>query len=450
MSKQKTIYICQNCGVTSSKWMGKCNNCGEWNTYVEEIVSISKTTALPHKKSEERPQSLSQVVAHVHDRILTADVELNRVLGGGIVPGSVILLGGEPGIGKSTVLLQMALQTIAVKVLYVSGEESVTQTKLRAERIGLMNEKVFIYTDTQVENVLSESDALTPDIIVIDSIQTMQTNMLESAPGSVAQVRESAQILQQYAKKRNIPIFIIGHITKEGTIAGPKVLEHLVDTVLQFEGDRNYNYRLLRTLKNRFGATFELGIYEMTSTGLRAIDNPSALLITDRDEPSSGVSIAMTMEGLRTVPVEVQALVSPAVYGTAQRSSTGFDLRRLNMLLAVLDKRCGFRMGSKDVFLNIAGGLRIEDPAADLAVVAALISSNDDTALAEHAAYAAEVGLSGEIRPVNKIDFRIAEAEKLGYTTIYISKYNVIEKMPRKIKIIRLSKISELYHNLFH
>lgn len=430
--------------------MGKCNNCNAWNSYVEEVVSTTKENLTVRKKSTEAALLLTEVVANTQTRILTSDKELNRVLGGGIVPGSVILLGGEPGIGKSTVLLQVSLHSKSLKVLYVSGEESATQTKLRAERIGLINDKVFIYTDTNIENILIETDVIAPDVLVIDSIQTMQTALLESAPGSVAQVRESAQLLQQYAKKKNIPVFIIGHITKEGTIAGPKVLEHLVDTVLQFEGDRNYNYRLLRTLKNRFGATYELGIYEMTSSGLQVIENPSALLITHRDEPASGVSIAMTMEGLRTIPVEVQALVSPAVYGTAQRSSTGYDIRRMHMLLAVLDKRCGFRLGSKDVFLNIAGGLRIEDPAADLAVVAALISSNDDIPLPEHAAFAAEVGLSGEIRPVNKIDFRIAEAEKLGYTTIYISKYNSLEKNSRNIKIIRLSKIAELYHKLFN
>ncbi len=430
--------------------MGKCNNCNAWNSYVEEIISTTKENLTVRKKSTEAALLLTEVVANSQERILTSDKELNRVLGGGIVPGSVILLGGEPGIGKSTVLLQVSLHSKSLKVLYVSGEESATQTRLRAERIGLINDKVFIYTDTNVENILIEADIIVPDVLVIDSIQTMQTALLESAPGSVAQVRESAQLLQQFAKKKNIPVFIIGHITKEGTIAGPKVLEHLVDTVLQFEGDRNYNYRLLRTLKNRFGATYELGIYEMTSSGLQVIENPSALLITHRDEPASGVSIAMTMEGLRTIPVEVQALVSPAVYGTAQRSSTGYDIRRMHMLLAVLDKRCGFRLGSKDVFLNIAGGLRIEDPAADLAVVAALISSNDDIPLPEHAAFAAEVGLSGEIRPVNKIDFRIAEAEKLGYTTIYISKYNSLEKNSRNIKIIRLSKIAELYHKLFN
>jgi DNA repair protein RadA/Sms len=417
---------------------------------VEEIISTTKEIQTVRKKGTESALLLTEVVANTQTRIFTSDKELNRVLGGGIVPGSVILLGGEPGIGKSTVLLQMSLHSKSLKVLYVSGEESATQTKLRAERIGLINDKVFIYSDTNIENVLIEADGIGPDVLVIDSIQTMQTALLESAPGSVAQVRESAQLLQQYAKKKNIPVFIIGHITKEGTIAGPKVLEHLVDTVLQFEGDRNYIYRLLRTLKNRFGATYELGIYEMTSSGLQVIENPSALLITHRDEPASGVSIAMTMEGLRTIPVEVQALVSPAVYGTAQRSSTGYDIRRMHMLLAVLDKRCGFRLGSKDVFLNIAGGLRIEDPAADLAVVAALISSNDDIPLPEHAAFAAEVGLSGEIRPVNKIDFRIAEAEKLGYTTIYISKYNSLEKNSRNIKIIRLSKIAELYHKLFN
>lgn len=449
MSKLKTIYTCQQCGSNSSKWMGKCNNCGAWNTFVEEVVATKPAAHTLTLGTKVQATLLHEVEAYDHQRLITSDKELNRVLGGGLVLGSVILLGGEPGVGKSTVLLQMALQTQGLKVLYVSGEESAQQTKLRASRIGMSNENVFILTETSLENIISTCDELIPEIIIIDSIQTIQTALLESATGSVAQVRECAQMLQQYAKKNNIPIFLVGHITKEGSIAGPKVLEHLVDTVLQFEGDRNYNYRLLRTLKNRFGPTFELGIYEMSGSGLQVVENPSALLITQRDEPASGVAIATTMEGMRTMLIEVQALVSPAVYGTAQRSSTGYDLRRLNMLLAVLDKRCGFRFGNKDVFLNIAGGMRIEDPAADLAVVAALISSNEDLPLLEHGCFAAEVGLSGEVRPVNKIELRIAEAEKLGYRSIFISKFNTLENKKHKIKVIQLGKISDLFQKLF-
>jgi DNA repair protein RadA/Sms len=449
MSKLKTIYTCQQCGSNSSKWMGKCNNCGAWNTFVEEVVATKPATHTLTLGTKVQATLLHEVEAYDHQRLITSDKELNRVLGGGLVLGSVILLGGEPGVGKSTVLLQMALQTQGLKVLYVSGEESAQQTKLRASRIGMSNENVFILTETSLENIISTCDEIIPEIIIIDSIQTIQTAILESATGSVAQVRECAQMLQQYAKKNNIPIFLVGHITKEGSIAGPKVLEHLVDTVLQFEGDRNYNYRLLRTLKNRFGPTFELGIYEMSGSGLQVVENPSALLITQRDEPASGVAIATTMEGMRTMLIEVQALVSPAVYGTAQRSSTGYDLRRLNMLLAVLDKRCGFRFGNKDVFLNIAGGMRIEDPAADLAVVAALISSNEDLPLLEHGCFAAEVGLSGEVRPVNKIELRIAEAEKLGYRSIFISKFNTLENKKHKIKVIQLGKISDLFQKLF-
>ncbi|MCB0512326.1 MAG: DNA repair protein RadA, partial [Bacteroidetes bacterium] len=405
MNKVKTTYVCQSCGTTSPKWMGKCSNCNEWNTYVEEIVDTTPKGKLKSGFSSTTiPQLLAEIQNETKSRILTSDSELNRVLGGGLVHGSLVLIGGEPGIGKSTLLLQMVLQTPNLKVLYVSGEESEKQIKMRAERIASQNSDIYIYTETSVDSILHQIQLLQPDLVIIDSIQTIETTLLESAPGSVAQIRESTHLLQQYAKKQHIPFFIVGHITKDGTIAGPKLLEHIVDCVLQFEGDRNYNYRILRTIKNRFGSTAELGIYEMQQTGLRCVTNPSELLITERDEAVSGVAIAITMEGNRALLVEVQALVSSAVYGTPQRSSTGYDLRRLNMILAVLDKRCGFRFGTKDVFLNIAGGLKIDDPSADLAVVAALLSSYEDVAINNRFCFSGEVGLSGEIRAVNKIE----------------------------------------------
>ncbi|QQR98735.1 MAG: DNA repair protein RadA [Sphingobacteriales bacterium] len=447
MAKLKTIYVCQECGTTSPKWMGKCNNCNAWNTYVEEIVESTPKNVV-HKKNNTAPQLIETIQAEARPRIQLADQELNRVLGGGIVQGSLVLIGGEPGIGKSTLLLQDVLQTKNLKTLYVSGEESESQIKMRAERIASINKDIYIYTETDAESIIQQMQQIQPDIVVIDSIQTIQTALLDSAPGSVAQIRESTYLLQQYAKKHHVPIFIVGHITKDGVIAGPKLLEHIVDCVLQFEGDRNYNYRIIRTIKNRFGSTAELGIYEMQSSGLRAVSNPSELLITEREDEVSGVAIAITMEGNRAMLIEVQALVSSAVYGTPQRSSTGYDLRRLNMILAVLDKRCGFRFGSKDVFLNIAGGLKIDDPSADLAVVAALLSSYDDIALSNEICFSGEVGLSGEIRAVNKIDIRIAEAAKLGYKNIYISKYN--HKIEPNTSKIRLSKtVLDFYKSLF-
>jgi DNA repair protein RadA/Sms len=447
LAKLKTIYVCQECGTTSPKWMGKCNNCNAWNTYVEEIVESAPKNVV-HKKNNTAPQLIETIQAEARPRIQLADQELNRVLGGGIVQGSLVLIGGEPGIGKSTLLLQDVLQTKNLKTLYVSGEESESQIKMRAERIASINKEIYIYTETDAESIIQQMQQIQPDIVVIDSIQTIQTALLDSAPGSVAQIRESTYLLQQYAKKHHVPIFIVGHITKDGVIAGPKLLEHIVDCVLQFEGDRNYNYRIIRTIKNRFGSTAELGIYEMQSSGLRAVSNPSELLITEREDEVSGVAIAITMEGNRAMLIEVQALVSSAVYGTPQRSSTGYDLRRLNMILAVLDKRCGFRFGSKDVFLNIAGGLKIDDPSADMAVVAALLSSYDDIALSNEICFSGEVGLSGEIRAVNKIDIRIAEAAKLGYKNIYISKYN--HKIEPNTSKIRLSKtVLDFYKSLF-
>jgi DNA repair protein RadA/Sms len=430
--------------------MGKCSNCNEWNTYGEEIVDNTPNgKAKPVSQSGAAPILLAEIQHENKPRILTTDTELNRVLGGGLVHGSLVLIGGEPGIGKSTLLLQAVLQTPNLKILYVSGEESEKQIKMRADRIPSKNQDIFIYTETSVESILHQTQVLQPDIVVIDSIQTIETTMLESAPGSVAQIRESTHLLQQYAKKQHIPFFIVGHITKDGTIAGPKLLEHIVDCVLQFEGDRNYNYRILRTIKNRFGSTAELGIYEMQQTGLRCVTNPSELLITEREDAVSGVAIASTMEGNRALLVEVQALVSAAVYGTPQRSSTGYDLRRLNMLLAVLDKRCGFRFGAKDVFLNIAGGLKIDDPSADLAVVAALLSSYEDTAISNRYCFSGEVGLSGEIRAVNKIDVRLSEAEKLGYEKIYISKYNPKTKQPQNAELKLVKTVLDFYNGLF-
>ena len=448
MSKTKTVYICQSCGTSSPKWMGKCGNCGTWNSFVEELVDSKPKAASLANAQRTKPQLLEEISSENRARIITADPELNRVLGGGIVQGAIMLIGGEPGIGKSTLLLQLVLQTKGLKTLYVSGEESEQQLKMRADRIKKNNGDIFVYNETSVESILQQIELIQPDLLVIDSIQTLETSILESAAGSVSQIRESTHIIQQYAKRNDLPVFIVGHITKEGTIAGPKVLEHIVDTVLQFEGDRNYNYRILRTIKNRFGSSAELGIYEMRGDGMRAVTNPSELLITQREEMVSGVAIAVMMEGMRALLVEVQALVSPAVYGTPQRSATGYDLRRLNMILAVLDKRCGFRFGAKDVFLNIAGGLRVEDPAVDLAVVAALLSSYDDIAINNKYCFSGEVGLSGEIRAVNRVEQRVAEAGKLGYEKVFISKYN--QKLKSEEAEISLQKtVADFYKKLF-
>lgn len=448
MSKTKTVYICQHCGTNSPKWMGKCNNCGAWNSFVEELVEPKSKSAAVVNAPKNKPQLLEEISSENRQRTITSDPELNRVLGGGIVPGSLILIGGEPGIGKSTLLLQIVLQTKGLKTLYVSGEESEQQLKMRADRIKPSNAEVFVYTETSVESIIQQVEQVKPNLLVIDSIQTLETALIESAAGSVSQIREATHVIQQYAKRHHLPVFIVGHITKEGTIAGPKLLEHMVDTVLQFEGDRNYNYRILRTIKNRFGSTAELGIYEMRGDGMRAVTNPSELLITQRDELVSGVAIGITMEGMRPFLIEVQALVSPAVYGTPQRSATGYDLRRLGMLLAVLDKRCGFRFGAKDVFLNIAGGLRVEDPAVDLAVVAALLSSYEDTAISNKYCFSGEVGLSGEIRAVNKVEQRISEAAKLGYEKVYISKYN--QKISgSQSELAKVKTVAEFYKMLF-
>ncbi|MBI3511169.1 MAG: DNA repair protein RadA [Bacteroidetes bacterium] len=455
MAKIKSSFFCQNCGAQSAKWIGKCPSCGEWNTYVEEIVQKSgntQTSGFGSRSTQRipKPVKLSEITAGEEKRIPIYDKELSRVLGGGLVPGSLVLFGGEPGIGKSTLMLQLATNVNGLRVMYVSGEESEEQIKMRAERIGIKNPDCFILTETNTQNIFQQIAQVEPQMIVIDSIQTLHTAHIESSPGSVSQVRECAAEMMRFAKESNVPVFLIGHITKEGSLAGPKVLEHMVDTVLQFEGDRNHVYRLLRTTKNRFGSTNELGIYEMQGSGLREVNNPSEILITSRDENVSGISIAVLMEGLRPMLIETQALVSSAAYGTPQRSSTGFDLRRLSMLLAVLEKRCGFRLGAKDVFLNIAGGLRVEDPGIDLAVVCAVLSSNADIPVPSGICFAAEVGLSGEIRPVNRVDQRIAEAEKLGFKEIYISKYHKgIKSDSFKIKLNRVGKMEEVFAGLF-
>jgi len=451
MAKTKTTFFCQNCGTQFPKWVGKCTACQEWNTIVEEIIQKEekrdwKQTAAPKKVS--KALKIKEISTTQEDRIHTNNNELNRVLGGGLVTGSVVLLGGEPGIGKSTLLLQIAL-LMRHKVLYVSGEESQSQIKLRAERLEGKNENCLILTETKTQNIFKIIEEVTPDVVVIDSIQTLHTDFIEASPGSISQIRETAAELIKFAKETNTPVILIGHITKEGAIAGPKILEHMVDVVLQFEGDRNHTYRILRAQKNRFGSTAELGIYEMQNTGLREVSNPSEILISEKDADLTGTAISATLEGMRPLMIEVQALVSTAVYGTPQRSSTGYNIKRLNMLLAVLEKRAGFRLGSKDVFLNIAGGLSVEDPAIDLAVVCAILSSNEDDPIAQNVCFAAEVGLSGEIRAVNRVEQRIIEAEKLGFEKIILSKFNKIAAKNFQIEIIKVSKIEEVIRVLF-
>ena len=457
MSKTKTTFFCQNCGAQSAKWVGKCSSCGEWNTYVEEVVhKESKNDKLhiftANKKGESnKPILLQDVGTQDYPRIQVPGKELARVLGGGIVPGSIVLFGGEPGIGKSTLMLQLALRLKNLKVLYVSGEESEQQIRMRADRLGITTESCFILQETNTQNIFLQIKETQPNLVIIDSIQTVHSSHIESSPGSVSQVRECAAEFLRFAKETNTPVFMIGHITKEGSLAGPKVLEHMVDTVLQFEGDRNHIYRLLRATKNRFGSTNEIGIYEMQGEGLREVTNPSEILITNRDNPTSGVAIASTLEGNRAMLIETQALVSSAAYGTPQRSSTGFDLRRLSMLLAVLEKRCGFKIGVKDVFINIAGGIRVEDPGIDLALMCAVLSSNEDLPIPQNICFAAEVGLTGEIRPVNKVEQRISEAEKLGFERIMISSHNMkgLGIKNQKIKIIPVKKIEEAFNIIF-
>lgn len=450
MGKVKKAFFCQICGTQHTQWQGQCNGCKDWNTIVEEIISKETNTMwnkdIMHPRTS--PIQINDINVDSIPRIITGDKELDSVLGGGIVPGSVILLGGEPGIGKSTLLLQIALR-IKKKVLYVSGEESQHQIKLRANRIGFKNENCFILSETEIQKIFHQLQDLNPHIIIIDSIQTLHSNTIESGSGSVSQIKTSATELINYAKKTNVPIILIGHITKDGVIAGPKILEHMVDTVLQFEGDRNYIYRILRAKKNRYGATSEIGIYEMIANGLRQVVNPSKILISKNDNKLSGHAIAATIEGIRPLMIEVQALVSTAVYGTPQRSSTGFNSKRLNMLLAVLEKRAGFSLNTKDVFINITGGMNVEDPALDLAVIAAILSSYNDVSITEKICFAAEIGLSGEIRPIPKAEQRIQEAEKLGFNNLVISKYSKIYNVQKSIKIEYLSNVESLIKFLF-
>lgn len=457
MAKLKTTFACQSCGTTYAKWQGKCNACGEWNTIVEELLEKPSNNEIVNwresdKQTAIRPKKLKDVEITETYKIDTGDSELNRVLGDGITPGSIVLMGGEPGIGKSTLLLQMALKLSNWMILYISGEESEKQIQQRALRIGNKNDDLYILTETSTHKIFHYIKELKPDIVIVDSIQTVHSKSIESPPGSVSQIRECASEFQRFAKESSTPVFLVGHITKDGNIAGPKILEHIVDTVLQFEGDRNHVYRILRTIKNRFGSTAELGLYEMQGSGLRIVDNPSEILITQKDDNLGGVAIAATMEGLRPMLIEVQALVSTAFYGTPQRSTTGFDIRRLNMLLAVLEKRLGMNIGSKDVFLNLAGGIRVDDPAIDLAIVAALMSSYNDVAIPMKTAFAGEVGLSGEVRAVNRVEQRISEAEKLGFDTIYISKYNFGKgkAMPKftNIQVKPIAKVYELVKGL--
>ncbi|MDD3320051.1 MAG: DNA repair protein RadA [Paludibacter sp.] len=454
MAKTKSVYVCQNCGADSPKWIGKCPSCGEWNSYVEEI--ISKDTSPKFQMAgvvitKQKPILISEVVTDEESRIDTSSNELNRVLGGGLVPGSLVLIGGEPGIGKSTLVLQVVLNMKGKRTLYISGEESVKQLKLRAERLKFDNPNCYIVSETSLEQIFVHIQNIQPDVVIIDSIQTVSTELVESSPGSVSQVRECTANILKFCKTTSTPVLLIGHINKEGSIAGPKVLEHIVDTVLQFEGDQHYMYRILRPVKNRFGSTSELGIFEMQQNGLREVTNPSELLLSQNHEGLSGVAIASAIEGIRPFLIEVQALVSSAAYGTPQRSSTGFDLRRLNMLLAVLEKRAGFKIAQKDVFLNIAGGIKVNDPAIDLAVISAILSSNVDIAIEKHVCMAGEVGLSGEIRPINRIEQRILEAEKLGFKKMIIPDINLksINLTKLNIELVRVQKVEEAFRVLF-
>lgn len=452
MAKTKSVYFCQSCGYESPKWLGKCPSCGEWNTFAEEKISVSKKTDLkPGKVKTQKPVKLSEIEALDEPRIHMPSEELNRVLGGGLVAGSLTLIGGEPGIGKSTLLLQNILSIRNKKILYISGEESAGQLKLRADRLGKVSDNTLILCETRLDNIFTQIENVSPQIVVVDSIQTIASEQIESAAGSVSQVRECAAALLRYAKESGVPVILVGHINKDGAIAGPKVLEHIVDTVLQFEGDRQYLYRILRSIKNRFGSTSEIGIYEMVQKGLREVKNPSEMLLSEnREEEMSGIAIGVTVEGVRPFMVEVQALVSSAAYGTPQRSVTGFDQRRLNMLLAVLEKRARFKLGQKDVFLNMAGGLKVADPAIDMAVVAAIMSSNFDVSVSRKTAFIGEVGLSGEIRTVTRIEQRVAEVEKLGFDAVVIPKGNLKGiKDKFKLKIVEVSKVEEMLRYLF-
>ncbi|MHB8207757.1 DNA repair protein RadA [Mucilaginibacter sp.] len=484
MAKSKIAYFCQSCGFEAPKWLGKCPSCGAWNTFVEEIIEKPnssvpdwKATSSTTQQRANKPIEIPDITFSEEHRMLTPDKEFNRVLGGGIVAGSLVLIGGEPGIGKSTLMLQLALSMPKIKVLYISGEESERQIKMRAERLDpagtesrVKNQEsgestlkfgrnCYILTETSTQNIFKQIEQLEPDLVVVDSIQTLHSSHIESTPGSVSQVRECTAELLRFAKERSTPVFLIGHITKDGMIAGPKILEHMVDTVLQFEGDRHHVYRILRAVKNRFGSASELGIYEMLGEGLREVSNPSEILLSQRDEPLSGITISATLEGMRPMLIETQALVSVSPYGTPQRTATGFDTKRMSMLLAVLEKRCGFKLGIKDVFLNITGGIRVEDPAIDLGLAAAIISSNEDIPIPFKTCFAGEIGLSGEIRAVNRVEQRIAEAEKLGFEQIFISKYNLpsgggkdkkrIDLSRYKIEVKTVGNIEEVFGLLF-
>ena len=455
MAKSKSQFFCRNCGAQSTQWMGRCPSCGEWNTFEEEVIERPESTkghaiGVPFQSM---PKLIEEISLLEIPRLSSGFAELDNVLGGGIVAGSIVLLGGEPGIGKSTLLLQMALAVRKVKVLYISGEESDTQLKMRAERLSPAerNKQCYILTETNTQEIFKHIQNLKPDLLIVDSIQTLQSNLLDSAGGSISQIKECAAEFQHLAKTTAIPVFLIGHITKDGSLAGPKILEHIVDTVLQFEGDQHYGYRIVRCVKNRFGSTSELGIFEMTGEGLREVLNPSEILISQRDEDFSGSAIAAILEGNRPIMIETQALVSSAVYGVPQRSATGYDLRRMNMLLAVLEKRCQFKLGAKDVFLNIAGGIHVEDTAINLAIVAAILSSATDIAIDTKTCFAGEMGLSGEIRPVTRIEQRIAEADKLGFTRMFLSKYNLkgIKTDNLSVKLIPIGKVEEIFYQLF-
>lgn len=456
-TKVKTAFFCSNCGAQSPKWVGRCPACGEWNTYTEEVIERETRSggwnnpATASRKSSKESRLVRDIQTEEIQRIDTGNNELNRVLGGGLVPGSFVLVGGEPGIGKSTLMLQVALQIPhGKKVLYVSGEESAQQLRMRAERLGLTQSDCFILTETDMDEIFAQTQAVQPDILVADSIQTLTSSTIEASAGSISQIKECAALFQRFAKETGTSVFVIGHITKDGNIAGPKLLEHIVDTVLHFEGDRNYGYRILRSVKNRFGSTNEIGIYEMQNNGLREVSNPSEILLSQREENLSGTAVAATLEGLRPMIVEVQALVSQSAYNVAQRSATGFDIRRLNMLLAVLEKRCGAKLAQKDVFINIAGGLRVDDPAIDLAVIAAVLSSGQDAPLNPKDCFAAEVGLTGEIRPVSRLEQRLAEAEKLGFERVFVSKYG-LKGIPPKYhsKIVAVGNLFELFQKIF-
>ncbi len=456
LAKSKSVFYCQSCGYESAKWLGKCPSCESWNTFAEEVVNKEESNKNEWRQESSRAKgnkakTLDEVESSSEIRIHAGDEELNRVLGGGIVPGSLVLIGGEPGIGKSTLMLQVGLQLKNQKVLYVSGEESDQQIKMRAERLGNSSKNFFILTETNTKNIFLSIESLQPGLVIIDSIQTLHSGVLDSTAGSIGQVRQCAGELMKFAKETNTPVFLIGHITKDGMLAGPKVLEHMVDTVLQFEGDRHLAYRILRTTKNRFGSTSEIGIYEMLGTGLREVSNPSEILISQKDGHLSGVTIGATIEGNRPLLIEIQSLVSPASYGTPQRTPTGFDQKRLNMLLAVLEKRCGFKMGTQDVFLNMAGGIKVEDPAIDLAICISLISSMEEISISDKICFAAEVGLGGELRAVNRIDQRISEAEKLGFQEIYISRHSKksLDLTKAKIQVKTFGKITEVFQDLF-